>query len=134
MEVENVAALKGIDLQDYIHAVPVVPMKMTLQCPGCLKGELVATGMSTASNPKQYQHRCECGHELAIVGKSYPHIAFEKMALEKPDDEPVVEQDGDTDRTGDEGVGGRGSGSGAPVEGGTEGRRAEDGCDGGTEP
>ena len=127
------AQTPAVDLADYIHAEPVVPMKMTMQCPGCLKGELIATGMSNPMSPPIYQHRCKCGHELGIVGKSYPHIAFEKMAMEKNDDEPMVEQDGVLGRFGDEGGGGVRSGSGSGGDTVAEGRRAEDGCSGGTQ-
>lgn len=125
----NVPAGKKIDLVDYVHAKPVQPMKMTLQCPGCLKGELVFTGMSSQTDPKQFQHRCECGHELAVVGKSYPHIAFEYISLEKPDD--MDEADGVVARIGNEGGGGTSSGSGAADEQDPAGRRSDDGEDGG---
>lgn len=85
-----------VDITDYIHAAPVTPMKMTLQCPKCLKGELVHTGMSTTSEPKQYQHRCECGHELSVVGKSFPHISFDKSALEGADEQHTARDDSGT--------------------------------------
>jgi len=58
----------------------VKPIRVTLQCEECEKGELVVSNAPIrASIPPQIQHVCnECGAVKWIRGKSYPRIEYEE--------------------------------------------------------
>jgi len=72
----------GVNIQNYIQSEPVEPVKLILQCWGCLKGELRYTGFKQETPQGMlFQHKCECGQEIAITGKTFPSIDFKPMVL-----------------------------------------------------
>ena len=123
---------KTINLDDYKRETPVRTVKITLQCPNCLKGDLQYTGMQQPGQPPLFQHRCKCGYEIAIAGKHYPLIDFR----EDDDDNAntVDSDDGSLARIGQPQIGTEGGGLGPVGGNGTGQGGAADGGDGGAEP
>lgn len=59
--------------------VRVVPYKVKAICEECIVGELIPTGISKATNPPKFEHKCsDCGYTLNIRDK-YPIIRFKEV-------------------------------------------------------
>jgi len=69
----------SLKLEHYLRRQAVDGVRMTLQCPSCLKGELRFTGFvgEAEGGIKVAQHRCGCGYEIGIGGKMFPSVDFE---------------------------------------------------------
>ena len=68
-------------LEAYHRRTPVRPFRGTLQCPSCLKGQLIFTGFKRQDvhGVTGCQHRCACGYELIIIGTEFPRLEFQDI-------------------------------------------------------